>query len=63
MKTKPLIATLAGGALLVALLAWAFAPRPVAVETARADHGLFEITIDDGEAPRTVRQELIGGKR
>ncbi|MCA8972180.1 MAG: cytochrome c oxidase accessory protein CcoG [Planctomycetes bacterium] len=23
----------------------------------------FEITIDDGEAPRTVRQELIGGKR
>ncbi len=31
----------------IALLAWAFAPRPVAVETARADRGLFETVITD----------------
>lgn len=55
MKTKPLIATLAGGAVLVALLAWAFAPRPVAVETARTDRGLFETTID--EEGRTVLRD------
>ena len=55
MRTKPLIATLAGGAVLVALLAWAFAPRPVAVETARTDRGLFETTID--EEGRTVLRD------
>ncbi|MBI3157939.1 MAG: efflux transporter periplasmic adaptor subunit, partial [Burkholderiales bacterium] len=55
MKRKTLIVSLAGGAALVALLAWAFAPRPVAVETARADRGLFETTID--EEGRTALRE------
>ena len=32
---------------LVALLAWAFAPRPMEVEAAEADRGPFETTIDE----------------
>lgn len=58
MKTKPLIAALAGGVALVALLAWAFAPRPVTVETARADRGLFEITIDE-EGRTALRDRYV----
>lgn len=47
MKTKTKI--LGGVAVLAsaALLAWAFAPRPLAVEVARVDRGPFETTVDE----------------
>lgn len=44
---KSTIAAVAAGVAAVALLAWAFAPRPVEVETATAHRGHFETTIDE----------------
>lgn len=53
-KTKWMIAAGVVGA--AALLAWAFAPRPVPVEVARATMGPFETTIDeDGKTRLTDR--------
>ena len=46
VKKKTLLYWLAGG-LALALLAWAFAPRPVAVETAVAATGRFEQGIEE----------------
>jgi HlyD family secretion protein len=45
MKTQRKIALGAGVLLALALLAWAFAPRPLAVEVGVADRGLFETLI------------------
>ena len=49
--------TIAGTAVLaLALLAWAFAPRPVAVEVAEAGEAPFEVTVDeDGRTRLTDR--------
>lgn len=47
MKTKTWIYGGATALAMVALLAWAFAPRPVEVEVAQADRGSFETTIDE----------------
>lgn len=65
MKTKTMILGGAGAVALVALLAWAFAPRPLGVETARVDRGLFETTIDEDGRTRlreryTVAAPLAG---
>jgi HlyD family secretion protein len=68
MQAKPKktwILAAAGGLLLVALLAWAFAPRPVAVETAAATLGPFETTLDEDGRTRlrerfTVSAPLAG---
>ena len=56
-KTKWLIAggTLAGAA----LLAWAFAPRPVEVEVARASIGAFETTIDEDGKTRLTERYVV----
>jgi len=56
-KTKWLIAggTLAGAA----LLAWAFAPRPVEVEVARASIGAFETTIDEDGKTRLADRYVV----
>jgi HlyD family secretion protein len=43
---------------LIALLGWAFAPRPVAVEVARADLGPFETTIDE-DARTRLRDRFV----
>ncbi|MGV3572284.1 MAG: hypothetical protein ACO1PB_16925 [Ramlibacter sp.] len=37
----------AGAAAVVAALAWAFAPKPVAVETAAVQSGRFEQSIEE----------------
>jgi HlyD family secretion protein len=58
MKRKTLIVGGLATAALVALLAWAFAPRPTAVETARADRGLFETTIDE-EGRTALRDRFV----
>lgn len=47
MKTTAWIASAAGALAAIGLLAWAFAPRPVAVEVAEATRGHFEATIDE----------------
>lgn len=51
----------AGGAAagLVALMAWAFAPRPIAVETALATSGAFETAVEDDGKTRLVDQYLV----
>jgi len=56
-RTKWLIA---GGTLAaVALLAWAFAPRPVEVEVARASIGAFETTIDEDGKTRLTERYVV----
>ncbi len=47
MKRTHWIMAGAASAAAVALLAWAFSPRPVEVETARVTQGRFESTIDE----------------
>lgn len=47
MKKEKLLATGAAGALALGLLAWAFSPRPVEVETALVQEGLFEQAIEE----------------
>jgi len=50
----------AGGALaLVALFAWAFAPRPVDVEAATAAQGHFETTIDEDGKTRLRERYVV----
>jgi HlyD family secretion protein len=44
---KPKLMYAAGGAAALALLAWAFAPRPVQVETAVVERGRFEQSIEE----------------
>ena len=47
MKTKTWIFSAMAVVATGALLAWAFAPRPIEVEAARATSGLFETSIDE----------------
>lgn len=56
-KTKWLIA--GGTVAAVALLVWAFAPRPVEVEVARADSGAFETTIDEDGRTRLTDRYVV----
>ncbi|MDO9284334.1 MAG: efflux transporter periplasmic adaptor subunit, partial [Aquabacterium sp.] len=49
MKRNTLITTALGAVAVVALLAWAFAPRPLAVEVATVATGRYEQAIvEDG---------------
>lgn len=47
MKKKTMLVMAGGTVLAVALVAWAFAPRPVEVEVATAAQGRFEATIEE----------------
>lgn len=58
MNRKTLLISLGAGAALVALLAWAFAPRPVEVEVAEATVGRFETTVDE-DARTRLRERYI----
>lgn len=58
MQRKTLLITLAATATLAGLLAWAFAPRPVAVEIAEAASGVFETSIDE-DARTRVRDRFV----
>ncbi|MBE0550166.1 MAG: efflux transporter periplasmic adaptor subunit, partial [Rubrivivax sp.] len=44
---------------LVALLAWAFAPRPVEVEVAEATQGPFETSIDEDARTRLAERFVV----
>ncbi|RYF42998.1 MAG: efflux RND transporter periplasmic adaptor subunit [Comamonadaceae bacterium] len=47
MQRRNLLAAVAAGAAGLALLAWAFSPRPLDVETAQVRQGLFEQAIEE----------------
>ena len=61
-STWALVAT--GSVAVAALLAWAFAPRPVPVSVARASIGAFETAIEE-EGRTRVRERHVaaGGNR
>ena len=57
-KTRTWIIGGAALAAIIALLAWAFAPRPLQVELATVDIGRFEVTIDEDGKTR-VRDRYV----
>ncbi|MEZ5639388.1 MAG: HlyD family efflux transporter periplasmic adaptor subunit [Burkholderiaceae bacterium] len=59
MKRKTWFMFAAGVALLVLLLAWALAPRPVEVELAPVTQGLFETTIDEDGKTRLADRYVV----
>ncbi|HMY98251.1 MAG TPA: hypothetical protein PLU79_01250 [Burkholderiaceae bacterium] len=48
---------------LAALLAWAFAPRPLEVEVAAVTQGPFETTVDEDGQTRVLTRRLDCAKR
>ncbi|MFM1990147.1 MAG: hypothetical protein RJA99_3104 [Pseudomonadota bacterium] len=60
MTRTTLLISAAAGAAALALLAWAFAPRPVSVESVRADRGRFEQTIDEDARTRLRERYVVG---
>lgn len=58
MKRGKWIMIVAGTTAAALALAWAFAPRPVLVETTRVERGLFEQTIDEDGKTR-VRERYV----
>jgi len=58
MKRKTWIVAIIGAAAAAVALYWAFAPRPVLVETARVERGLFEQTVDEDGRTR-VRERYV----
>lgn len=59
MKRRTFLTVAAGSAVLLALLAWAFAPRPLEVETASAVIGPFEQTVDEDARTRLVERYVV----
>ncbi|MFO1293829.1 MAG: HlyD family efflux transporter periplasmic adaptor subunit [Rubrivivax sp.] len=59
MTRRNLLLSIVAGVALAALLAWAFAPRPLEVETARARIGAFEATIDEDARTRLAERYVI----
>ena len=58
MKRKTWMVAIIGAAAAAFALYWAFAPRPVLVETARVERGLFEQTVDEDGKTR-VRERYV----
>ena len=52
MNRKTFFITAGAGIALLALLAWAFAPRPIEVEVTAASLGSFETSIDEDARTR-----------
>lgn len=59
MNRKTLIVSVIGAAAALALLAWAFAPRPLAVDLARAELGRFETSIDEDARTRLAERFVV----
>lgn len=59
MNRKTWIGAAAGTAAVVALLGWAFAPRPLAVDVATAAVGPFETSIDEDGRTRLVDRYVV----
>ncbi len=59
MNRKTLLWSVAGGAAFIALLAWAFAPRPLVVDVATATLGPFETSIDEDGRTRLLERYVV----
>ena len=59
MKRSTLLLCAGAGLAALALLGWAFAPRPVPVELARADLGRFESSVDEDARTRLRDRYLV----
>lgn len=59
MKRSTLITGAVAAAALLALVAWALAPRPVEVEVAAAVRGLFETTVDEDARTRLAERYVV----
>ena len=59
MNRKTIVISGTAAAALLALLAWAFAPRPVAVEVAEARTGPFETTVDEDARTRVAERYVV----
>ena len=59
MKRTTLLIAAAAAVAVAALLAWAFAPRPVTVETAQASVGRFETSVDEDARTRLRDRYVI----
>ena len=59
MKRSTLITVVAAGAAALALLGWAFAPRPLPVELGKVSLGPFETTIDEDGRTRLADRYVV----
>lgn len=59
MQRKTILISAATAVLLAAALAWAFAPRPIAVEMASASRGAFEVHIDEDAKTRLAERYTV----
>lgn len=59
MKRKTWIALAAGSVMTAALLAWAFAPRPVEVEAVAATRGPFETAVEEDGRTRVRERHVL----
>ena len=59
MNRKTMVIAGAAAVGLLALLAWAFAPRPVEVEVAEASTGPFETTVDEDARTRVADRYVV----
>jgi HlyD family secretion protein len=59
MQRKSLMASGAAALAVLGLLAWAFMPRPVAVEVAKATLGHFETTLDEDARTRLTERYVV----
>ena len=59
MKRSTLLTTAGAAVVGLALLAWAFAPRPLEVETGIASEGPFETTIDEDARTRLAERFVV----
>ena len=59
MQRRTLMTLATGAAAVLALLAWAFAPRPLPVETARVETGAFELTLQEDGKTRLHERYLV----
>lgn len=59
MNRKTLLISIGGAVALLALLGWAFAPRPAPVEVATASVGPFETTIDEDARTRLADRFVV----
>lgn len=59
MKTKGWVWSIAAGVAIAAALVWAFRPRPIEVEAARAEVARFEATVDEDGKTRVADRYVV----
>ncbi|HRD98293.1 MAG TPA: biotin/lipoyl-binding protein, partial [Rubrivivax sp.] len=59
MKRRTVLVAATASLAALGLLAWAFMPRPVEVEVARATRGHFETTLDEDARTRLAERYVV----